>query len=177
MVIKTAETAGFCFGVNRAIQMIYKLLDENKKVYTLGPIIHNPQMVQELADRGVSIVSDPAEVPAGGTLVVRSHGVPMKTMDEIRALGLPCCDATCPFVAKIHRIVQRDSADGNVIFIAGDPSHPEVEGIRGYCTGESFVFENADKLRELSEKFPNLSKKPLRLSHKRLLARQNGKNV
>lgn len=157
MIIKTAKTAGFCFGVNRAIQMIYKLLDEKKQVYTLGPIIHNPQMVQELAGRGVVTVDSPGKVPAGGTLVIRSHGVPMKIMDEIHSLGLPYCDATCPFVAKIHRIVQRDSAQGKVILIAGDPSHPEVEGIRGYCTGESFVFENAEQLGELSKKSPNLT--------------------
>lgn len=161
MKIKTAETAGFCFGVNRAIQKIYALLEEGKSVYTLGPIIHNPQMVQELAEKGVVIVQSPSEVPPRGTLVIRSHGVPMKTMQEIQTYGLPCCDATCPFVAKIHRIVRQASQDGAVIFIAGDPSHPEVEGIRGYCQGDSFVFQNAAQLRELSKTFPELSKQPL----------------
>lgn len=161
MQIKTAKTAGFCFGVDRAIQIIYALLAQGKKVFTLGPIIHNPQMVQELSEKGVVIVNDPSEVPTGGTLVIRSHGVPLKVMEEIRSSGLNYSDATCPFVAKIHRIVQKASDDGNTVLIAGDPAHPEVEGIQGYCTGSSYVFKNSNELQKMLNNTADLSKKPI----------------
>lgn len=161
MQIRIAETAGFCFGVNRAIQMIYALLDQEKTVFTLGPIIHNPQMVQELSDKGVVIVDNPSEVPPGGTLVIRSHGVPLKVMEEIKRCGLDYSDATCPFVAKIHRIVQKASNEGGGVLIAGDPSHPEVQGIQGYCNGISYVFKDSSELEKLLKNTQDLSNKPL----------------
>lgn len=161
MQIRIAETAGFCFGVNRAIQMIYALLDQGKTVFTLGPIIHNPQMVQELSDKGVVIVDNPSEVPPGGTLVIRSHGVPLKVMEEIKRCGLDYSDATCPFVEKIHRIVQKASNEGGGVLIAGDPSHPEVQGIQGYCNDISYVFKNSSELEKLLKNTQNLSNKPL----------------
>jgi len=158
--ITVANSAGFCFGVNRAVQMIYRLLNVGKQVYTLGPIIHNPQMVDKLAKRGVQIVNDPAEVPQGGTLVIRSHGVPKAILEQINALHLDYADATCPFVAKIHRIVSDATKNNEVVFIAGNATHPEVEGIRGHC-GECLVFKNAEELTEIVNKFPNLHDKPI----------------
>ena len=160
MKITVANSAGFCFGVNRAVQMIYRLLNVGKQVYTLGPIIHNPQMVDKLAKRGVQIVNDPAEVPQGGTLVIRSHGVPKAILEQINALHLDYADATCPFVAKIHRIVSDATKNNEVVFIAGNATHPEVEGIRGHC-GECLVFKNAEELTEIVNKFPNLHDKPI----------------
>ena len=100
--ITVAKTAGFCFGVNRAIEIVNRLLDQGKRVYTLGPIIHNPQMVASLEQRGVTIVSEPAQVQPGGILVIRSHGVPLSVLQEIVKLGIEYADATCPFVGKIH---------------------------------------------------------------------------
>lgn len=151
MSITIAETAGFCFGVNRAVQLVIQLLDAGKKVCTLGPIIHNPQMVAQLESRGVRIVSSPEQVPEGYILVIRSHGISERTWGQIKERQLSFEDATCPFVAKIHRIVTRASQENQVVLIAGDPSHPEVEGIRGHCKGESFVFRNSQDLEELAK--------------------------
>ncbi len=157
MKITVAETAGFCFGVNRAIQMILELLDAGKKVCTLGPIIHNPQMVAQLEERGVRTISHPDKVPPGYILVIRSHGIPMDIWEKIQAQHISYSDATCPFVAKIHRIVKKASEEGKVVFIAGDPSHPEVQGIQGHCQGESYVFRNQEELENISK---NLSLRP-----------------
>ena len=110
--ILLARSAGFCFGVSKAVDSVNRLLDEGKTVYTLGPIIHNPQLVAQLESRGVRIVEAPEEAPPGATLVIRSHGVPREIMDRIAALPLEVCDATCPFVRKIHRIAAEQSARG-----------------------------------------------------------------
>lgn len=111
MGIEVAKTAGFCFGVNRAVQMVYDLIDAGESICTLGPIIHNPQLVEELAEKGVEAVASPREA-AGRKVVIRSHGVAQSVYDEIAALGLSCVDATCPFVAKIHQIVAPGSWPG-----------------------------------------------------------------
>ena len=146
--ILLARSAGFCFGVSKAVDSVNRLLDEGKTVYTLGPIIHNPQLVAQLESRGVRIVEAPEEAPPGATLVIRSHGVPREIMDRIAALPLEVCDATCPFVRKIHRIAAEQSARGACLLIAGNPNHPEVVGIRGHCTGPSHVVSSAQELRE-----------------------------
>lgn len=161
MKITVADTAGFCFGVNRAVKLVYRLLEEGRRVYTLGPIIHNPQLVEELAQRGVVIAEDPMEVPSGATLVIRSHGVPLDTIERARRLQVEYADATCPFVAKIHRIVHQAGQTGRTVLIAGDPDHPEVQGIRGHCIGESYVFKNAKELADLEKKYPDLGNKDL----------------
>lgn len=157
MTIHVAKSAGFCFGVDRAVQMVFRLLDEGKQVYTLGPIIHNPQIVQELEERGVRIIDTPAEVPPDGTLVIRSHGVARAVQEDISGRGLECADATCPFVRKIHKIVSRACEAGQTVLIAGDASHPEIEGVIGYCTAPPYVFRNAAELRDLLEKHPEFS--------------------
>ena len=149
MPVRLAESAGFCFGVNNAVNQVYRLLDEGEKVCTLGPIIHNPQVVDKLAARGVTIVEDPSQVPADSVLVIRSHGVPQSTYRQVEELGVRCCDATCPFVAKIHKIVDEHSAAGAVVLIAGNPEHPEVLGIRGHCHGDEYCFHNEEELKNL----------------------------
>lgn len=146
MPVHLAKTAGFCFGVDRAVNRVYELLEAGEQVCTLGPIIHNPWVVEQLARKGVCTVSDPADAPADGVLVIRSHGVPQSTYDTIAALGLRYSDATCPFVSKIHRIVAEHSANGAAVLIAGNPTHPEVLGIRGHCRGHVFVFETEVEL-------------------------------
>ena len=157
MSIVVADTAGFCFGVNRAVNMVNKLLAAGKKVYTLGPIIHNKQMVDELASQGVEIAEKPEDVTNGATLVIRSHGVPLDVIDRINLLKLDYANATCPFVSKIHKIVNEASKKGKRVLIAGDGNHPEVEGIRGNCISESYVFKNLDELKKLvkSNNFDN----------------------
>ncbi len=155
MEIKLAETAGFCFGVNRAVNMVYKLLDEGKSVATLGPIIHNTEMVNELKERGAVTVSDPGEAPEGSTLVIRSHGVSKVVKDSIKDLGIECCDATCPFVSKIHSIVAAADMDKNKsVFIAGDSTHPEVQGIMGHSNVPCYTYKNNDELEELLQNIP-----------------------
>jgi len=148
--ITVAKSAGFCFGVNRAVEMVYALLDSGKCVYTLGPIIHNPQTLAQLAARGVKIVESPNEVPPDATIVIRSHGITKAVFDQILVLQLDYVDATCPFVSKIHDIVYEASNAGQVVLIAGDSAHPEVVGIKGHCTGPSYVFKDAAELQKIT---------------------------
>lgn len=159
--IKLAKTAGFCFGVNRAVDLVYSMLGEGKTVYTLGPIIHNPQVVADLERRGVVIVEEIGAVPQGAVIVVRTHGVPAAVIQAIQDKVLECCDATCPFVSKIHKIVAKQSDRGDVVLIAGDPAHPEVRGIRGHCPGESYVFNSVGQLEELLHTHPEFSYKSI----------------
>lgn len=159
--ITIAETAGFCFGVNRAVNMVYELLKENKRVCTLGPIIHNPQLVEELSVQGVRIVSAPEEVKEGETLVIRSHGVEREVFDKAEKIGIEIADATCPFVAKIHKIVEENSLSSAVTVIAGDPNHQEVRGIIGHCFGEYYVVSNEDELDSLLQKTQNFCEKQI----------------
>ena len=159
MKIRVAASAGFCFGVNRAVRMVYDLLEKGENVYTLGPIIHNPNMVAELEARGVKIVDSPAQVPPGGTVVIRSHGVSAAVWREIAARDLDCADATCPFVTKIHRIAAAASQKRQTVLIAGDAAHPEVQGIVGHCDSECFVFKNAGELEKLLSLHPDLSRR------------------
>ena len=161
MKITKAKTAGFCFGVNRAVNMVYELLDSGKKVCTLGPIIHNPQLVAELEGRGVRIVSSPEEVKEGETLVIRSHGVEKAVYDKAYNLGVDVADATCPFVAKIHKIVAENSAKGAVTIIAGDKDHQEVKGIIGHCVGEYFVVASEEELDAVLENEKKISENDL----------------
>ena len=136
MKVQLAKSAGFCFGVNKAVNAVCDLLDAGEKVATLGPIIHNPQLVEKLSRRGVQIVESPADAAKDAVLVIRSHGVPRAVYEEIRRCGVRMYDATCPFVSKIHRIVSRYSADGYRVLIAGNAGHPEVMGICGHCENE-----------------------------------------
>lgn len=159
MKITLAKTAGFCFGVNRAVNMVYELLDKGERVCTLGPIIHNPQLVKELEDRGVRIVESPNEVQEGETLVIRSHGVAASVFEEAKQKNLKIADATCPFVSKIHRIVAEKSGEGYVTVIAGDENHQEVKGIIGHCSGDCFVISTVDELNDLLKEKANFEQK------------------
>lgn len=159
MNIKLAETAGFCFGVNRAVNTVYELLENGNKVCTLGPIIHNPQLVKELEEKGVRVVNGVEEVTEGETLVIRSHGVPRSVIEKATVSGIDTVDATCPFVSKIHKIVSEASEKGQPVLIAGDENHSEVIGIVGHATGEVYVFSDEKSLSNLLEKHPELTKK------------------
>ncbi len=149
MKVQLAKSAGFCFGVNKAVNAVCDLLDAGEKVATLGPIIHNPQLVEKLSRRGVQIVESPADAAKDAVLVIRSHGVPRAVYEEIRRCGVRMYDATCPFVSKIHRIVSRYSADGYRVLIAGNAGHPEVMGICGHCENEATVFATPEELENL----------------------------
>lgn len=158
MKIILAKTAGFCFGVNRAVQTVYDLINEGKAVCTLGPIIHNPQLVEKLEQKGVRTVESPEQVGGGQTLVIRSHGVGADVYQKAKQLGINVVDATCPFVAKIHKIVS--SAKGSVL-IAGDKNHKEVIGIMGHCKGDVYVFADDVELQNLLQNHPNFQKDEL----------------
>ncbi|MCQ2454776.1 MAG: bifunctional 4-hydroxy-3-methylbut-2-enyl diphosphate reductase/30S ribosomal protein S1 [Clostridia bacterium] len=157
MKITVAKTAGFCFGVNRAVTTVYDLLESGKKVCTLGPIIHNPQLVEELSKKGTRIVDNPKEVKKDEVLVIRSHGVPAETLKLANSMGVETVDATCPFVSKIHNIVFEQSQKGDLIFIAGDKNHSEVIGIMGHSNTEVFVFSDIEELEEIAKNNPEIS--------------------
>lgn len=143
--------------MNRAVTIVNNLLEEGKKVTTLGPIIHNPHMVAELAERGVEIADTPNDLSSmDRTLVIRSHGVPQSVIDEIEQKGISYENATCPFVSKIHKIVKDNSREGKVVLIAGDENHPEVQGIVGHCEGEHYIFKNYEDLEKLLKKLENI---------------------
>ena len=143
--------------MNRAVTIVNNLLEEGKKVTTLGPIIHTPHMVAELAERGVEIADTPNDLSSmDRTLVIRSHGVPQSVIDEIEQKGISYENATCPFVSKIHQIVKDNSREGKVILIAGDENHPEVQGIVGHCEGEHYIFKNYEDLGKLLKKLENI---------------------
>ena len=138
MEVKVAKTAGFCFGVQRAVDKVYELIDScQDRLFTLGPIIHNEEVVNDLEKKGVRVASEEElkTLPKGSTVVIRSHGVGKKVYDQLKECGLSYVDVTCPFVLKIHRIVEKESKAGSHIVIIGDPDHPEVVGICGWCIG------------------------------------------
>lgn len=146
MKINIAKSAGFCFGVKRAVDTVYKE-SSKKNVYTFGPIIHNDEVVADLERQGVHVINDSEDFKSlsEGTIIIRSHGVSKAIYDEILNAGLDLVDATCPFVRKIHKIVERESGDGRVIIIIGNNHHPEVEGIMGWCQTHPIVIENREQ--------------------------------
>lgn len=150
MKVKVAETAGFCFGVKRAVDKVYELIESGvSPIYTLGPIIHNEEVVSDLEKKGVAVVSEEelSEL-SRGTIVIRSHGVGKAVYDKLKRLGLSYVDVTCPFVLKIHRIVERESSAGSHIIIIGDEEHPEVKGICGWCLGGYTVMKNVQEAED-----------------------------
>ena len=163
MEIKLAKNAGFCFGVNRAVEMVYDLLEKGEKVSTLGPIIHNPQILAELAKKGVESVENPEDTKDEAVLVIRSHGVPKQVLTRAENSGVKYADATCPFVTKIHKIVENAGAQGRTVLIAGDTKHHEVRGIIGHCVGDSHVFDSEEMLEKLLSENENFAEKPITL--------------
>ncbi len=146
MEVKLAKSAGFCFGVKRAVEQVYEQIETGGKIYTYGPIIHNEEVVRDLEERGVKVIHDEDEL-AGikeGTVVIRSHGVLARIYDLIEQNGLECVDATCPFVKRIHNIVEKESAQNQIIII-GNAGHPEVEGIMGWCHTPAVVIKSAQE--------------------------------
>ncbi len=147
MNVKTAKTAGFCFGVSRAVDRVYELIQSGvKPIYTLGPIIHNESVVSDLEEKGVHVISrEDLESMEQGTVVIRSHGVGKDIYQLLEKRGLAYVDVTCPFVLKIHRIVERESAAGKHIVIIGDRDHPEVQGICGWINGPFTVIKTTEE--------------------------------
>ena len=149
MRVILAKTAGFCFGVDRAVNMAYELANSDARAATLGQLIHNSLVTDDLAAKGVRIISSPAEAQRGETVIIRAHGLAAEVYEELNGTGAEICDATCPFVKKIHRIVAENSGEDTEVFIAGDPNHPEVIGIKGHCKGEVNIFNSEAELDEI----------------------------
>ena len=156
MRIITAKSAGFCFGVNRACELVEQAAAEGRKVCTLGPIIHNRHAVAHFEEMGVCVIETPEEAQPGQTVVIRSHGVTREVYESLEARGVRIVDATCPFVKRIHDIVSRAQTEGRLPVIIGTRSHPEVMGIAGWCE-DCRVFENVQELENWveSEKIPS----------------------
>lgn len=146
MQITLAKTAGFCFGVNRAVTMLYDLVNDGVKVSTLGPIIHNPQVISDLERRGVKILESAENASPDTKIVIRTHGVEKDVLSLCEEKHFDYIDATCPFVKKIHKIVNENSKPDLPVLIAGDKNHPEVVGIKSYCKGKCYVFNSAAEL-------------------------------
>ena len=154
MEVIRAKTAGFCFGVKRAVDTVYEQLEkasESTTIYTYGPIIHNEEVVKDMKQKGVIVLQSEAELDAltEGTVIIRSHGVENAIYDKLNAKGIKIVDATCPFVKKIHNIVQKESINGNYIIIVGNPQHPEVEGIRGWAGIKAVVVQTKEDIDKL----------------------------
>ncbi len=154
MEVRLAKSAGFCFGVNKAMEKVYEQIEktDGKKIYTYGPIIHNEEVVKELASKGVEVIDSLEELQdkEKGVLIIRSHGVPKEVCEKMEGAGFTVVDATCPFVKRIHNIVQKESTLGKKIIIIGNPGHPEVEGIKGWCDDEAFIIETVQEAEDFN---------------------------
>ena len=147
MEVRLAQCAGFCFGVKRAVDQVYELVKTGKAIYTYGPIVHNEAVVRDLEKKGVRVIESREELEAlsSGCVVIRAHGVPRSIYELLERKKLEYVDATCPFVKRIHRIVERESAEGRHIIVIGNAGHPEVEGIVGWCSGPVTVLESPEE--------------------------------
>lgn len=145
-IVRVAPAAGFCFGVKRAVDLVYETAEKEEKVYTYGEIIHNESVVEDLKKKGVSVIKDLSELSEieKGTVIIRSHGVSKAVQSSLENAGFRVLDATCPFVKKIHYKVMEKEAEEYEIILVGNRNHPEVEGIRGWCRKEPVVLENPD---------------------------------
>ncbi|MBR4580930.1 MAG: 4-hydroxy-3-methylbut-2-enyl diphosphate reductase [Lachnospiraceae bacterium] len=152
MEVRIAKTAGFCFGVERAVNSVYEQIEKGGKIYTYGPIIHNESVVEDLEKKGVKVIHSPEELKGvtEGTVIIRSHGVEKEIYEILEKQGISYVDATCPFVKKIHKIVEKASSEGDGIIIVGNPAHPEVEGICSYAGEKCYVVESVEEAEGLN---------------------------
>ena len=144
MSIEIAKTAGFCYGVRLAVDLVHKAVDEGKKVYTFGPIAHNRHLVSYFNDRGVKVTTDPSEIPGDGTVIIRSHGIPRSALRALEARGCEIVDATCPSVKRIHHLVSAAEEEGRTPVIIGTPTHPEIVAIAGWCNAPLVFSDDAE---------------------------------
>ena len=157
MEVVVAKSAGFCFGVKRAVDTVYSEVEKGKKIYTFGPIIHNEEVVKDLEEKGVVVLETEEELQAltEGTVIIRSHGVEKRIQKMIEEKGLECIDATCPFVKRIHRIVEEAGKENSEVVIAGNAGHPEVEGIVGWTDANATIIESVEEAKEFQKKTDN----------------------
>ena len=156
MEVTVAKSAGFCFGVKRAVDMVYEEAKKNTKVYTLGPIIHNEQVVQDLESKGVQVLHSIEELKEekDAVVIIRSHGITKQMQDALEKKEISIVDATCPFVKKIHNIVHEKWNEGYEIIVVGSAKHPEVQGICGWCDNCCSVIETLEEAQKYTQKEP-----------------------
>ena len=159
MSVTVAKTAGFCFGVRRAVDMAEQQAGKDGVIYAYGEIIHNMHEIRRLESRGVRTAQALEEIPDGASVLIRAHGVPRAVYRTLEEKGCKVLDATCPFVQKIHRIADRESRDGRLVIILGSAGHPEVVGIQGWC-GESVVLDGEGQTKEFTER-PDVVDRPI----------------
>ena len=159
-MIRVAKSAGFCFGVNRAVELVEQAARSGKRVVTLGPIIHNRHAVEHFANMGVGVIETPGQAQPGDTVIIRSHGVTRAVQQALEEKGVELIDATCPFVKRIHTIVSKAEAEGSLPVIIGTRSHPEVEGIAGWC-GDCRIFETPEELEKWANEAPETKNSPI----------------
>lgn len=152
MEVTLAKSAGFCFGVKRAIDLVYEEIEKGGSVYTYGPIIHNEEVTNDLFEKGVRVIESLEELNSisEGTIIIRSHGVARSVYDNLKEKGLTIVDATCPYVRKIHRVVEKNSQSDRHILIIGNNNHPEVEGIMGWCDTGYTVINSVQEAEDFS---------------------------
>ncbi len=155
MEVKLADPCGFCFGVKRAVDAVYEKLNQGHPIYTYGPIVHNETVVGDLESRGVRVIPDEAALreltpEKDATLIIRAHGIPRRIYGVLESKGVEVADMTCPFVHKIHRIVDEHSAAGEHVLVVGNPDHPEVEGIVGWCNGPVDVIKTPEDAENIA---------------------------
>ncbi|HEV2864803.1 MAG TPA: 4-hydroxy-3-methylbut-2-enyl diphosphate reductase [Pyrinomonadaceae bacterium] len=149
MQVLLAEEYGFCFGVERAVEMVEGALSEGATVRTLGPLIHNTQEIHRLEGEGVRTIGAPAEVTEGETAVIRAHGVTPEVQRELESRAERVIDATCPFVTKVQKLAERAAAQGRDVVVVGSPDHPEMIGVRGYAPDRAYVVRDASEVESL----------------------------
>jgi (E)-4-hydroxy-3-methyl-but-2-enyl pyrophosphate reductase len=149
MQVLLAEEYGFCFGVERAVEMVEGALSEGATVRTLGPLIHNTQEIQRLESEGVRTINAPAEVTAGETAVIRAHGVTPEVQRELETRAERVIDATCPFVTKVQKLAERAAREGRDVVVVGSPDHPEMIGVKGYAPDRAYVVRDAREVESL----------------------------
>ena len=149
MQVLIADEYGFCFGVERAVEMVEEALQEGDTVRTLGPLIHNDQEMARLATHGVSTINAPVQIQRGETAVIRAHGVTPQIEAELREKASKVVDATCPFVTKVQKLAARAAAQDRHVVIVGNPEHPEMIGVFGYAPEHSFIVNNAEEVAKL----------------------------
>ena len=155
MKLLRAETAGFCMGVDLALKKLTSLIETPtgevaKTIVTFGPIIHNPQVLEEFAAKGVGVVNDPADIPGHATVVIRAHGIPEPVRQAIKTRGAQLVDATCPKVKKAQTLIFAQARHGKVLLLFGEEDHPEVKGLLSYATAGAYVFDSMAELEDLS---------------------------
>jgi len=149
MQVLLADEFGFCFGVERAVQMVEKAIGEGDTVRALGPLIHNAQEMERLEKEGVATISEPVQIKRNETAVIRAHGVTPEVERELRESAAKVVDATCPFVTKVQRLASRAAAQDRHVVVVGNPDHPEMIGVKGYAPAHAFIVKDAEEVKTL----------------------------